>query len=665
MKKKIVSSIILLIFISTSISAVGKHIQERSFLDSWDNEIVLKTGIDEVAEAFISYDNKIIYADEPYYKNVYNHPLKTKLILRSIDDVNSSETRQIYGTILGIDGSLPYDDLTSIRISTLESYHGKLFVGITANDPYQRTISPGQEPYISGTNDEYRRRVYVTSSVEEGYLISNPYYDEALSGLKIMNIDSIVPKPPHTISTPDMQSPTYCSIQVRTAETQENLEVTAWSDHYEENTAIIIPQNHEYIQYRVNMQTDDISLTPIVKKIEFVNPIGEVILSDSSWINENDYQSKEGISGTLSNGELVLDNLLDESLSPPQVHFSYLFQAPAKQEPPDWVYDIKRVVFPGDTSSAPRNFARGCWPYPGVVSMEVFKEKLFMNIGCQAGECHGMTAGEFASYNYESGLIKTEAIQYSQQPFDWWNEGNGNLRVVGDLLINPGVDTKSCGPDLVENPEIPGGCQNYQFTDGSGEWYIGITPSAGIFGVHIWDIAEFDGKLFIGRSNGCYYRDMPDDFESHSSAESYNPDSWTLLPGTEHHEHDPGTPGQAIHRFILYGNKFIVKYSDSWRFKGNRYNEKTLLTYDQNLQQISETDINSFTVGSDRDGLDFEAYILHNHRLITWNCKSGDIPSGGFNSGGFGAGQGELMQYEKTLSSDLRPYYASRLYYTN
>lgn len=687
MKKKIISIIICTLFILTifpvtqaffvnemETSSININAGREDFpVDSWHNEIVLKTGIEEYPEAFISYDNKIIYADETYYKNPYNSPLKTELILRSIDDVNALETRQIYGTILNIDGEIPYYDLTNIRIFTLETYHGKLFVGITASDPYENPNSPHQEP---GINDEYRRRVYVTSSVEEGNLLSNPHYDSTLGGLKNLNIDIIKPLPPYIIGGTGMQSPTQCNIQFRTAENEESLNSATWSEPYEENSIINIPINHKYIQYSISMRTDDSSLTPIVKKVEVAEINGDIIFSDISWARSDDYQSKEGISGTLSKGELVLENLLVE---PAQVQFSYLFQAPSKQKPPKWCYDVQQF-FPDDPpQNRRRNFSSSSWPYPGIVSMEVFKGKLFMNIGCQTGECHTLTAGELASYDYESGLLKTEAFQYSEQPFDWWNEGNGYLRVVGDLLINIGVDTKSKGTDLLEDPEVPGGCQIYQLTDGDGEWHIGITPSAGIFGVHIWDMAEFNGKLFIGRSAGGYYREMPTDFAGHNDPDSYNPGSWTPLIGTEHHEGDPDTPGQAHHRFMEYGNNFIVRYSDSWRYNGERFHMKKLLTYDQNLNQISETDTDSFAVGSDKPlGPDFEAYIIHNRRLITWNCRSGDIPEGaGWTPGGPGGDEfidntdssegsdgDQLMQRRDNLSHDLRQYWASRLYYT-
>ncbi len=626
--------------------------------DTWHNETVYKTGYHAVQENIISYDEKIIYADEIIYKDEKPQPLKLDLILRSIDDVNLPETQKIYATILNINGELRRYDLDEIKIESLEKYHGKLFVGIKAYDPYIN-VNPLHID-SKGTNDQYRRRVYVTSSVEEGFLISNPYYNSFLGGQKTINIEYIEPTVPHLFGTPGLDSPTSCNFQIRTAESLEELYESSWSEYHDDYSIINIPINHHYFQYKINMQTEDTKLTPIVKKIELSKSNGEVIFSDNSWDSSNNYQNINGINGTLSKGELVLDNLLIETEEGFQVHFSYLFQAPSNQEPPEWSYNVKQFF----RDNMPRNFDRSCWPYPGVVSMEVFQQKLYMNVGCHIDECHSMTAGEFVSYDYDSGIIKTEANQYSDKEFDWWNEGNGRLRVVGNILTNNGIDTKSLGSDIIEDPEVPGGCQIYQFTDGSGEWYVGITPSAGVFKAHLWDMEEYNGLLFISRNNGTYYRDMPTDISDHNNADSYNPNNWILLEETAHHQGDPGTLGNSQHNFIKFGNYFVIYYTDAWKENGQSNRIKKMYTFDGNLNVLTEINMSSFLFGQDKNTFGCDGNIIYKGRILIWNLRSGRV----IDSSGFGHQNETPSSNEinlKPYDPEVQAFWASRFYYTD
>jgi len=619
--------------------------------DNWHSVVIPKTGGHGMPEAIISYAGKILYGDEIFYSKNDDEPLRLDLILRSIDDpANVEETAQIFGTVLRLDGSIPRCDLNEIDIECLAEYHGKLLVGILAYDP----IVPFSE---DGTNDTYRRRVYISSSVDNGYLISNVYDDIDLAGSRLLNLDLICPLPPHTEWSPGMESPTHIEVYVRTAESEENMEFATWIGPYDASTNIDIPSGHYCVQYKIEMGTTDEVLTPVVQKIELRKIGGGVVFSDDAWTNTNDYDEAHNVSGTLSKGELVLANKALPSVpgsnDQPQVKFSYFFQAPAKDRPPKWCFSVDDPKNPNDDY---RSFNESLWPYLGVISMDVFNGKLHMNIGTYLGPMHTLSAGEFVSYDYGNGLIRTEAKQYSAIEKDWWSEGNGCLRIVDNLLIDNGVDTKG---DVIG--ETPMWVQLYHVTAGDGQWHVGLTPYE--LGLHLWDVNAYAGKLIISRNGGVFYRDMPEDMSGHYDGASYNPDTWILLEGTQH---NPQCYGLAQSYLNIYRGYLVVYFHDIWNDAGqwNRIRKILTYTYDPGADMItlvSEIDfLNTVLQGADH-GTFPTAWFQHNGRLIVWNRRNGQ----GTDDAGFSDAP-ELQPYTPRLDMVYpADYWASRLYYTD
>lgn len=613
-------------------------------------------------EGMISYAGKVVYTDRIVHHDFPipdGKALDVDLILRSIDDPTTvEETAQIFGHILGTGGHYPREDLRWIAIASLENYHGKLFVGVRAEDNDENGDKAG------GTDDTFRRRVFVTASVAHGELISNAVNIPGLSNANLLVLDRILPQQPHGEGEPYLPIDwTSAKVQIRTHHTELGLYMQEFvgpdgtSDTYFDASvnAVAIPAYTDWFQYKVIMDTLDERLTPVFEGICLKNGLFTVF-SETSWANGDDYSSTDGISGSLSPGELVLENKWitpqisdpldpDFGSNPDELHVKFVeyFQAPSEVHPPPWCSDLQ-YGGPG------RNFSDDNWLYPTVVSMKHFQDKLYLNIGVYDGAGGQMTAGEFATYDYGSGVIKTIGRQYSTLPRDWWSEGNGTFDPLGkDLLVVNGVDTK--GRTFAEG-EVAEGEQLYYIFDGdvhpeigNGDYSLGLTP-VGMW-AHLWCILGFSGKVFISRNRGCYYRDMPATLEGHYDQEARNFNSWTPLEGTGH---KPGAPGHAESALVVYGGHLVVLFDDL-----NPDHIYKVMVFDETLNLVFIGDFPA--EGSDLHRGAGRAILTHKGRLLRWNQRSG-YPEQIDGFGGSGGGDPEIGVYDPG-------FWACRLYYTD
>lgn len=579
--------------------------------DEWTVSVLPRTGRGGYGEAFISYDGKLIYEDELPTVVQGTEPRVVDLFLRSVEDPSDVEaSAQIYGTVLSITGDVPYEDLRNIRIVSLATYHGKLLAGVMAEDSPD---APG------GCNDTYRRRIYVTASVPSGHLISNPIHDEQADEETLtVSLQILRPRPPQLPGEPiQLESPTTVGLRIRSATSQAGLDGAPWlgpdgpDSSYQDGTTATVPTGHEWLQVRADLHSDDPRLTPVVDRMALLGDGGRTVFAQDDWQDPSSYAELSGIGPALSPGELVLSNLTEAAGGPaPQVVFVEHFQAPVQAEPPEWLYS-------GDLGDPSRNFGPAGWPYNAVISMAVFQDRLMINVGNRPGPVPaGATAGEFVSYDYASGLVRTESRQYSALERDWWQEGNGRLRVFGNLLINNGIDTKM--RDLGDGQEVPPGSQMYYLFTGPDERIIGNTPAD--FGNHLWDIQVFAGRLLISRNGGTWFRDLPQGLPGHAQGDDSG--LWSELDGAQRSSAAVASgTGHAAARFIPYGDKLIVYFHEAWVADQTSNRIRKILTYDQDINKICEIELEADPV--DETGLTAH-WLTHRGRLVLWNAGSED-----------------------------------------
>ncbi|MBW2454286.1 MAG: hypothetical protein JRI68_07240 [Deltaproteobacteria bacterium] len=577
--------------------------------DDWNVVTLPRSGRGGYGDAFIGYDGLILYEDEIRHHSDHTAPRDVELIVRALGDPDQGDgTARIYGQVLHVAGDIPYEDLRNIRITSLESYHGKLYAGVLAEDS---PTDPG------GTDDTHRRQVYVTASVPGGQLVSNPLHDDALDqGPLTLEVDALLPDAPHLAGSGVPQDEvTAVDVQLRSAVTEAGLAGAPWSgpsgasSAWQDGDQVVVAAGHKWLQYRIELRTTDSRVSPVLQRLAVVAEGGSSLFEHESWTDPSDYGEVDGVSPTLSPGEVVLDNIREDSTRPAaQVAFVHAFQAPARDEPPEWLYS-------GDLGGPDRNFGPAGWPYNGVISMEVFQGRLMLNVGNRPGPVPaGATAGEFVAYDYDSGELQTVGRQYSEVPRDWWQEGNGRLRATGGLLINNGADTKM--RDVGKGNQVPPGSEMYFLFSAPDQITIGNTPAG--LGAHMWDAAIFADRLLVSRNHGVQYRSMPAAYDEHATCDE--PSLWAPLAAAQHG--GDGQSGVSSARFVPYGGMLVVLFADSWLDGEGRgavqHSLRKVLTYDDSLELRCEMDFPVSPV--DEGAFGFNA-LVHDGRLLVWNAK--------------------------------------------
>lgn len=544
----------------------------------------------------------ILIADEDEYKP------KQLVLRRGMDPENSGteESNPIFARVLEVDGE-KNRLLRGLSISSLAVYHGKLYAGLSAWDH----------------EDKYRRLLFVTESVESGEGLSRIFKSKEELGQCRLIFSGIQPYSPHNEGDEDVVCKTSIRIQIRSSEDYHGIHDATFMgpedlDYYllpegNEKVDFLIdfPEGHKWVQYKVILETQDSRISPVLSSVKLIRG-SETIIHDNSW-NKGQLFESRGISAKHSPGEIVLENkVLDDKT----VSMVKVIQ-PRVKEPPQWAYNIF------DFNRRPgRELIESEYPYTAIGSMKVFQNKLYFLLGPQPGVTSRASMGNLGSYDYAKGIFRIESPYYMEMHDNpmrlfFWSEGGGKFRKMGDILINPQSDTKKGrGRNNIymrQGPEI------YFYTDGSGEWEIGLIPDtirvyrSRIGTVHVWDMIKYDGRYYISTNAGILYRDIPDEKEDH-----YDSGAWRYL--SEYR-------GSRIADFLLKQGSFVI-------FDQNLFFTETILRRAPfnnivNLFSIS----NEYNIYRIMDLKEFEEgrfiamadslnrSVEYSHRLIVWDGR--------------------------------------------
>ncbi|MEW6745458.1 MAG: Ig domain-containing protein [Planctomycetota bacterium] len=470
----------------------------------------------------------IVYADKIIRHDIKDPDalLDLDLILRvvpALDGLQSDrrlswcEASTPFATVLTVHGEHSRDDLNNLRIASLEVMQGKIYVGVEAFDPYQN--SDGS----MGTNDTFRRRLYVTESVADGTGVSRPFHGGLANA--ILKVEGILPGAPHIEGEPFQEDPTNIVIQVRSAATEVELEAAPFTGHYEldggsgySEWELDFPLQHTWFQYKMLMATSDSRVTPVLERVRLETAAGTLV-DDNDW-SAGQLVEVDDLLPSHSPGNVVLAN---RKLLTGQVAMALVRQPPCV-EPPAWCWEID----PPDRAFRPDD-----WPYRAVGDMEALDSLLVLSVGEPATFHTGCKAGDFLSYDYRSGLFQLEEHFYHERiPGDlldktYWGEGSGWFKTMAGMAVMNQPDTKIGiwipGLEVWTGTEAE---EVYVGTFGDGEWQVGYTPaSIGVGGqapFHIHDMVEFEGYYFASTNRGVIYRPVPRTPEDHKDTTAWS-----------------------------------------------------------------------------------------------------------------------------------------------
>jgi len=510
-------------------------------------------------------------------------PLIQDLVLRVVPELTtfgqgskSGGKSTPWATVISVNGEYSYDDLKKLNVDSLEVFHGKVYVGVMALDNYVNSDG------TLGTDDTFRRLLYVTESVQQGSGVSRAFRPGKLAGTQLY-IKGIRPCTPH-LEGQLFTCPTSISLQIRSAATSGALKKASFVGKYELPASgeasfnLVFPTGHKWFQYKVVMSTGDSRLTPVLEQVKVTTTSGTVI-DDTDW-SGGQLTENTNLFDRHSPGELVLANAkqLDG-----QVKMIKVIQAPCV-EVPQWFFEF---------TDPSRNFSLAHWPYPSVADLEPFEGKLYMRVGTSTFTAPaGCQGGDFASYDYAGGLVKVEAQFYhSDDPHDpndyrFHGEGGGWLRKMGDLLINAQPDSKIQGFSA----------EYYMYTDGDGSWDVGYigNPIAGALN-HAWDMIEIGGHYFVSTNPGVLYRPVPQ-----TAAEHLDADAWNYF----------GLSGDIMAQaaFNIFGSHLLMDYS---LYMSDYTSDVGLLSIDEGINTVLQVQYTEGTVNGARGSTQFEGHLVY------------------------------------------------------
>jgi len=461
------------------------------------------------------YPEGILYADTVARNAGYPNPLDLDLVIRLIPDGSVPPSAQLneslWAVVESINGEIPLNNLNSISITCVEVFHGKIFAGIKASDIYYNSDG------TTGTDDTYRRRMYVSESVSAGEGVSRSFNAASLAGAAI-TVEGVIAGTPHASGNP-LPKPTRIRLQVRSAAAEAGLAGAAFvgpdgtantyfelpEDAAQTTYNVAFPAGHSWCQYKVYLSTIDGRVTPVLQKVELTTS-GGTVASDDDW-SGGQLTNVNNLFTRHSPGEIVLAN---RKLADGKTSMVMVIQPPCVQ-PPNWCYYL---IKGGQTGG--RAFKFDQWPYMALGEMEPYKGNLYLLVGPTMSFHTGCQAGDLVCYNYGSGLFTIEGHMYqggdpnNPSVKTFWGEGGGRFRILGDILVMPQGDAKIGSWDGLEFGAGES-WEWYLYTSGNGQWNVGRTPSAVANGgpTHIWDIAYFQGYQFIHTNMGVIYRPLP------------------------------------------------------------------------------------------------------------------------------------------------------------
>jgi len=528
------------------------------------------------------YPEGILYADTVARNVGYPNPLDQDLVLRLIPDGSVPPSAQlnesIWAVVESINSNIPQDNLNTITITCVEVFHGKIYVGISATDGYSNSDG------TTGTDDTFRRRMYVSESVGAGEGVSRSFNAASLAGA-VLSIEGVTAGTPHASGNP-LPKPTRIRLRVRSAATEAGLAGAAFvgpdgtaGTYFElpEDAAqtaynVAFPAGHAWCQYKVYLSTSDGRVTPVLQKVELAAN-GRIIASDDDW-SGGQLTSVNNLFTQHSPGEGVLAN---RKLADGKTSMVMVIQPPCVQ-PPDWCYYLI-----GGGQAGDRAFKYDLWPYEALGDMEPYKGNLYLLVGPTISFHTGCRAGDLVRYDYAGGLFTVEGHMYqggdpnNPSVKTFWGEGGGRFRIMGDILVMPEGDSKIGswnGQSFVGGEST----EWYLYTTGNGQWKVGYTTPVveTQLPMHIWDIAYFQGYEFIHTNRGVVYRPLPTTEAGHLATSTW------LFFGN-------GPPASdamcvSVGAFAVHDNRLFTGYVV------DKYGINKLRVFDENLNLILEKD---------------------------------------------------------------------------
>ena len=565
------------------------------------------------------YPEGILYADAVVRNGIPN-PLDLDLVIRLIPDGYEPPSVQmnesLWALVESINGDIPKDNLNSISITCVEVFHGKIYVGMKASDGYYNSDG------TAGTDDTFRRRMYVSESVSSGEGVSRSFNAASLAGA-VLTIEGVTAGTPHASGNP-LPKPTRIRLRLRSAATEAGLAGAAFvgpdgtaGTYFElpEDAAqtaynLAFPAGHTWCQYKVFLSTSDGRVTPVLQKVELIAN-GRTVASDDDW-SGGQLTEVNNLFTQHSPGEVVLAN---RKLADGKTSMMMVIQPPCVQ-PPDWCYNLI-----GGGQAGDRAFKFDQWPYMALGEMEPYKGNLYLLVGPTMSFHTGCQAGDLVRYDYAGGLFTVEGHMYQggdpNNPAvkTFWGEGGGRFRILGDILVMPQGDAKIGSWD----GQSYGGGESwewYLYTTGNGHWKVGRTPSVVANGgpTHIWDIAYFQGYQFIHTNMGAIYRPLPTTEEGH-----FDQSTWLFFGNGW----PPGATGTlSVGAFAVHDNRLFTGYTV------DKYGLYKFRVFDENLNLILEKDDPTWDeiVGGLRGYFDYRGKLLLSYINSLWYMSQSNDP---------------------------------------